>query len=106
MAAIAVGSYIALAGLIGAPVSGASMNPVRSLGPALVIGDWTSWWAYLVGPLIGAVAAVAFADVLRGRGGGPFGRRAAQGTLGTGWRPGRKGQPAGPQPGSAQGVGG
>ncbi len=88
MAAIAVGSYIALAGLIGAPVSGASMNPARSLGPALVLGDWTSWWAYLVGPLIGALAAVGFAYILRGRGGGAFGRRAAQGTLGTGWVPG------------------
>jgi aquaporin Z len=96
MAAIAVGSYIALAGLIGAPVSGASMNPARSLGPALVLGDWTSWWAYLVGPLIGAVAAIAFADILRGRGG--TGRRAAQGTLGTGWLPGRGDQPGGPQP--------
>jgi aquaporin Z len=95
LAAIGVGGYIALAGLIGAPVSGASMNPVRSLGPALVLGDWTSWWAYLVGPLIGAVAAVAFADILRGRGGGEFGRRAAQGTLGTGWLPGRSGRPPG-----------
>lgn len=101
MAAIAVGSYIALAGLIGAPVSGASMNPARSLGPALVLGDWTSWWAYLVGPLIGAVAAIAFADILRGRGG--TGRRAAQGTLGSGWLPGRGDQPAGPQPGSTDG---
>lgn len=87
MAAIGVGSYIALAGLIGVKVSGASMNPVRSLGPALVLGDWTSWWAYLVGPLIGAVVAVAIARVLRGRGGGETGRRAAQGTLGTGWIP-------------------
>jgi aquaporin Z len=50
IAAIGVGSYIALAGLWGAPVSGASMNPVRSLGPALVLNNWTSWWAYLVGP--------------------------------------------------------
>ena len=41
LAAIGVGSYIALAGLFGAPVSGASMNPARSLGPALVLGDWT-----------------------------------------------------------------
>ena len=97
MAAIAVGSYIALAGLIGAPVSGASMNPARSLGPALVLGDWTSWWAYLVGPLLGALAAVAFASILRGRGGGEFGRRAAQGTLGTAWLPGRSGRPEGPQ---------
>jgi aquaporin Z len=88
MAAIGVGSYIALAGLFGAAVSGASMNPARSLGPALVLGDWTSWWAYLVGPLIGALAAVVFAQILRGRGGGAFGRRAAQGTLGSGWLPG------------------
>jgi aquaporin Z len=88
MAAIGVGSYIALAGLIGAPVSGASMNPARSLGPALVLGDWTSWWAYLAGPLIGVLVAVVFAQILRGRGGGAFGRRAAQGTLGSGWLPG------------------
>jgi len=92
MAAIAVGSYIALAGLIGAPVSGASMNPARSLGPALVLGDWTSWWAYVAGPVIGALVAVWFAQILRGRGGGEFGRRAAQGTLGAGWRPGRRGR--------------
>jgi len=97
MAAIAVGSYIALAGIIGAPVSGASMNPARSLGPALVLGDWTSWWAYLAGPLIGAIVAVGFAHILRGRGGGEFGRRVAQGTLGTGWLPGRRGRPSGPQ---------
>ncbi len=96
MAAIGVGSYIALAGLIGAPVSGASMNPARSLGPALVLGDWTSWWAYLAGPLIGALVAVLFAHVLRGRGGGRFGRQAAQGTLGSGWVPGPVGRPGGP----------
>ena len=96
MAAIGVGSYIALAGLIGAPVSGASMNPARSLGPALVLGDWTSWWVYLAGPLIGVVVAVLLAQVLRGRGGGRFGRRAAQGTLGTAWLPGTACRPAGP----------
>jgi aquaporin Z len=88
MAALAVGGYIALAGLIGAQVSGASMNPARSLGPALVLGDWTSWWAYLAGPLIGAAVAVAFAQILRGRGGGQTSRQAAQGTLGTNWFPG------------------
>ena len=97
MAAIAVGSYIALAGIIGAPVSGASMNPARSLGPALVLGDWTSWWAYLAGPLIGGIVAVGFAHILRGRGGGEFGTRAAQGTLGTGWVPGRPSSPPGPR---------
>ena len=88
LATIGVASYIALAGLWGAPVSGASMNPARSLGPALVLGDWTAWWAYLVGPVAGAVVAVGFAFVLRGRGGGLSGVQAAQGTLGTRWRPG------------------
>jgi len=88
LAAIGVGSYIALAGLWGSPVSGASMNPARSLGPALVLGDWTSWWAYLVGPVAGGVLAVGIAYVLRGRGGGRSGVAAAQGTLGVDWRPG------------------
>jgi aquaporin Z len=88
IAAIGVGSYIALAGLWGSPVSGASMNPARSLGPALVLGDWTAWWAYLAGPLAGAAAAVGCAYVLRGRGGGRSGIAAAQGTLGVDWRPG------------------
>ena len=93
IAAIGVGSYIALAGLWGAPVSGASMNPARSLGPALVLGDWTSWWAYLAGPVIGGAAAVGIAYVLRGPGGGQSGTAAATGTLGIGWRPGRIGKP-------------
>jgi aquaporin Z len=88
LAAIGVGSYIALAGLWGAPVSGASMNPARSLGPALVLGDWTAWWAYLAGPLAGGAIAAGFAYVLRGRGGGRSGTAAAQGTLGVDWRPG------------------
>jgi len=99
-AAIGVGSYIALAGLWGSPVSGASMNPVRSLGPALVLGDWTAWWAYLAGPVAGAVIAVGIAYILRGPGGGTHGIEAAQGTLGTLWRPVRIGppMPAPPQP--------
>jgi len=88
IAAIGVGSYIALAGLWGSPVSGASMNPGRSLGPALVLGDWTAWWAYLAGPIGGAVIAVGIAFVLRGAGGGHSGRDAAQGTLGETWRTG------------------
>jgi aquaporin Z len=88
IAAFGVASYIALAGLWGAPVSGASMNPARSLGPALVLGDWTAWWAYLVGPVAGAGVAVGIAYILRGRGGGRSGVQAAQGTLGSRWRPG------------------
>ncbi len=94
LAAIGVGSYIALSGLWGAPVSGASMNPARSLGPALVLGEWSSWWAYLAGPVAGGVIAVGIAYVLRGRGGGPGGTSAATGTLGMRWRPRRAGAPA------------
>ena len=93
LAAVGVGGYIVLAGLWGAPVSGASMNPVRSLGPALVLNDWTGWWAYLAGPAIGAVIAVGIAYVLRGPGGGLSGTQAAAGTLGTRWRPGPIGSP-------------
>jgi len=93
IAAIGVGSYIALAGLFGAPVSGASMNPARSLGPALILGDWRAWWAYLLGPMIGMAIAVGIAHILRGPGGGTASARAAQGTLGTLWLPGRIGQP-------------
>jgi aquaporin Z len=106
IAALGVGSYIALAGLWGAPVSGASMNPARSLGPALVLGDWTAWWAYLVGPVAGGVIAVGFAYILRGRGGGEASIRAAQGTLGTLWWPGRPGQARQQAPGPPPGAGG
>ncbi len=81
IAALGVGGYIALAGLWAAPVSGVSMNPARSFGPALVSGDWTSYWVYLVGPLAGALIAVGFAMVLRGRGGDPSARAAGSGVL-------------------------
>jgi aquaporin Z len=83
LSAIAVGGYIALAGLWAGPVSGASMNPVRSLAPALVRADFAHFWVYLAGPLIGAMVAVAFAHVLRGRGRDRVATRAAQGDSGT-----------------------
>ena len=81
IAALGVGGYIALAGLWSAPVSGTSMNPARSFGPALVSGDWSSYWVYLAGPLIGALIAVGFAVVLRGRGGDVISRAAGSGVL-------------------------
>lgn len=102
IAAIGVGSYIALAGLWAAPVSGASMNPARSLGPALVFGDWASWWVYLAGPIAGGVMAVGIAYVLRGPGGGAAGTHAAQGTLGKKWRPERIGAPDPAPPGTSE----
>jgi len=105
LAALGVGSYIALAGLWGAPVSGASMNPARSLGPALVLNDWTSWWAYLIGPMAGAAIAVGIAYVLRGPGDGRSGTEAAMGTLGSRWRPGRIGAPAPESPVPPQSTG-
>ena len=61
IAALGVGGYIALAGLWAAPVSGTSMNSARSFGPALVSGDWTSYWVYIAGPIAGALIAVGFA---------------------------------------------
>ena len=93
--AIGVGSYIALAGLWAAPLSGASMNFARTFGPGLVGGDLSAIWVYLAGPLTGAVAAVLLAFVLRGRGGGRTGSRAAQGTIHT-----EVSDPSAPVPGS------
>ncbi len=68
--AIGVGGYIALAGLWGSPISGASMNPARTFGPDLVGTTFTSYWVYVAGPLVGAALAVGAAWVLRGAGGG------------------------------------
>jgi aquaporin Z len=79
--AIGVGSYIALAGLWGSPISGASMNPARTFGPDLVGRDFSHYLVYVAGPIAGAVVAVAIAFVLRGRGGGAAGSAAAQGGL-------------------------
>jgi aquaporin Z len=81
LSALAVGGYIVLAGLWSSPVSGASMNPARSFGPALVTGDFSSYWVYLAGPFLGGAAAVGIAFLLRGRGGDAGGRAAARGAL-------------------------
>ena len=79
--ALGVGAYIALAGLWGSPISGASMNPARSFGPDAVGADFHAYWVYIVGPIVGAVVAVGTAFILRGRGGGRVGSGAAQGVL-------------------------
>lgn len=79
--ALGVGAYIALAGLWSAPISGASMNPTRSLGPMIVSGNYNDWWVYIAGPFIGGIVAVGVAWILRGRGGGVRGKAAAQGDV-------------------------
>jgi aquaporin Z len=79
--AFGVGGYIALAGLWGSPISGASMNPARTLGPDLVSTTFTDYWVYVAGPMAGAAIAVVIAFVLRGSGGGRSGSAAAQGEL-------------------------
>jgi aquaporin Z len=83
ISALGVGGYIALAGLWGSPISGASMNPARTFGPDLVGGDFTNYLVYVAGPLVGVIVAVGVAFVLRGHGGGRSGSEAAQGTMDT-----------------------
>jgi aquaporin Z len=65
-AAFAVAGTIALAGLVAGPVSGASMNPARSFGPALFGGALGVYWISLVGPVIGTLLAAGIAWILRG----------------------------------------
>jgi len=55
LAAVAIGATVALDVLWGGPITGGSMNPARSLGPALLSGAWQDQWVYVVGPLVGAV---------------------------------------------------
>lgn len=78
--ALAVGGYVALAGLWAGPISGASMNPVRSLAPDLMRGHLGTTWIYLVGPLLGGVIGVGIERALKGPA-GAAGALAAQGSL-------------------------
>ena len=66
-AALAVGATIAACGLIALPIEGASMNPARSIGPAVVAGDLANAWVYVIGPAVGAALAVALTMFLHGR---------------------------------------
>jgi len=65
-AAIAIGGTVGLDALFGGPVTGASMNPARSFGPALVAGEWSHFWIYVAGPVIGAAAGALAYQLVRG----------------------------------------
>ena len=67
VAGIAVGAVITFEALVGGPVSGASMNPARSIGPALVAGGTPALWVYVVGPVLGALVAVASCRGVHGK---------------------------------------
>jgi MIP family channel proteins len=65
-AAIAIGGTIGLDAMFGGPISGASMNPMRSLGPALVSGDLHALWLYIVAPLLGTAFGALAYQLVRG----------------------------------------
>ena len=58
LTSVTIGSTIVLEALVAGPISGASMNPARSLGPALVTGNLDTAWIYILAPLIGALCGV------------------------------------------------
>ncbi len=66
MAGVAVGATVAVEALVGGPVSGASMNPARSLAPALLSGHWDSLWLYLSAPVLGTFFAHPLCRLIQG----------------------------------------
>lgn len=72
-AALAIGGTVALDALFGGPLTGASMNPARSFGPALASGTWTDFWVYVVGPVVGAALGAFAYQVVRRPGTPPGG---------------------------------
>lgn len=66
-AAIAIGGTVMLEAMFAGPVCGASMNPARSIAPALLSGRWDSQWVYLVAPTLGALSAVYLCQLVRGK---------------------------------------
>ncbi len=64
-AAIAIGGAVALDALFAGPLTGASMNPARSFGPALAAGEWTDFWIYVVGPVTGAALGAGAYQFIR-----------------------------------------
>ncbi len=65
-AAIAIGGTVGLDSLVGGAITGASMNPARSFGPALASGTWTDLWIYFAGPLLGAAVGALAYQLIRG----------------------------------------
>ena len=65
-AAIAIGATVGLNAIFGGPVTGASMRPARSFGPALAAGEWQDFWIYLVGPDAGAALGAFAYQLIRG----------------------------------------
>jgi MIP family channel proteins len=65
-AAIAIGGTVGLDALFGGAVTGASMNPARSFGPALAAGEWKDFWIYIAGPVLGAIIGALAYQVVRG----------------------------------------
>lgn len=65
-AAIAIGGVVGLDAIFGGPVTGASMNPARSFGPALAAGEWRDFWLYVSGPLLGATLGALAYQYVRG----------------------------------------
>ncbi len=62
IAAMAIGAALAVAIVIAGPVSGAGVNPARAIGPMILAGQFSDWWAYLAAPLAGGAIAVALYD--------------------------------------------
>lgn len=73
-AALAIGATVALNSIFGGPISGASMNPARSFGPALAAWNWGDHWIYWTAPFVGAVVAAVAYNVLKGSGGEETGK--------------------------------
>lgn len=67
-AAIGIGAVVTVDIMVGGGISGASMNPARSFGPALASGTWGDFWIYAIGPVFGTVGAALLYQVIRSPG--------------------------------------